>query len=49
MKADLPQYIIERGRARQNEAFGQWVNLEANRQLRNTPVWEQQFRTGAGR
>jgi hypothetical protein len=47
MQSELPQYLIARGRARLNEAFSQWVNLEANRQLRNTPVWRQQFQPGA--
>ena len=36
-------------RQRLNEAFSQWVNLEANRQLRNTPVWDRQFQPGAAK
>jgi len=48
MNSDLPQYIVAFRRERQNEAFGQWVNLEANRELRNTPVF-QQFKPGAAR
>jgi hypothetical protein len=26
-------------RGRQSEAFNQWLQLEANRQLRNTPLY----------
>ena len=48
MNSDLPQYIVAFRRERQNEAFGQWVNLEANRELRNTPVF-QQFKPGAAK
>jgi parvulin-like peptidyl-prolyl isomerase len=49
MNSDLPQYIAAFRRGRQNEAFGQWVNLEASRQLRTTPVFRQQFRSGAAK
>jgi hypothetical protein len=42
MNSELPQYATALRRERQNEAFGQWVNLEANRQLRTTPVFHQQ-------
>ena len=49
MNSDLPQYIAEFRRGRQSEAFDQWVNLEANRQLRNTPVFRQQFKSGAAK
>jgi len=48
MNADLPQYTASLRRERQNEAFGQWLNLEANRELRTTPVFRQQFAPGAG-
>jgi hypothetical protein len=48
MNSDLPQYIGYLRRGRQNEAFSEWVNLEANRQLRNTPVF-QQFKSGAAK
>ncbi|MGA2240642.1 MAG: SurA N-terminal domain-containing protein [Verrucomicrobiota bacterium] len=44
MNSELPQYIAAFRRGRQNEAFNQWVSLEANRQLRNTPVFRQQFK-----
>jgi hypothetical protein len=42
MNSDLPQYAAALRRERQNEAFGQWVNLEANRQLRTTPALHKQ-------
>jgi hypothetical protein len=47
MNSELPQYIVAFRRGRQNEAFTQWVNLEANRELRTTPVFRQQFSPGA--
>jgi parvulin-like peptidyl-prolyl isomerase len=49
MNSDLPQYLAGFRRQRQNEAFSQWVNLEANRQLRSTPVFRQQLKSGAAR
>ena len=49
MNSELPQYIAAFRRGRQNEAFSQWVNLEANRQLRTTPVFRQQFKPGAAK
>jgi hypothetical protein len=49
MNSDLPQYLAAFRRERQNEAFSQWVNLEANRQLRNTPVFRQQLKSGAAK
>jgi hypothetical protein len=49
MNSDLPQYLAGFRRQRQNEAFSQWVNLEANRQLRNTPVFRQQLKSGAAK
>ena len=47
MTSDLPQYLIAFRRERLNEAFNQWYSLEANRQLRNTPVFQKQFSPGA--
>jgi ribosomal protein L39E len=44
--SELPQYIVALRRGRQNEAFTQWVNVEANRQLRTTPIF-QQLKSGA--
>ncbi len=47
MNSEMPQYITALRRGRQSEAFNQWVNLEANRELRATPVFRQLFRPGA--
>jgi len=49
MNSELPQYLAAFRRGRQNEAFSQWVNLEASRQLRTTPVFRQQFKSGAAK
>ena len=49
MNYELPQYAASLRRERQNEAFGQWVNLEANRQLRNTPAFHKQTAPGTAR
>jgi hypothetical protein len=35
----LPQFTTQVRRARQNEAFNLWLQSEANRELRNTPVY----------
>jgi hypothetical protein len=48
MKADLPRFIDTFRRERQAEVFNQWVNLEANHELRSTPIF-QQLRSGAVR
>jgi hypothetical protein len=37
--AELPQFTAQVRRARQNEAFNFWLQSEANRELRNTPVY----------
>jgi parvulin-like peptidyl-prolyl isomerase len=47
MNTDLPQYLAAFRRERLDAAFNEWANLEANRQLRNTPVFQQQFSPGA--
>jgi len=47
MNAQMPQFIAQLRRVRQNEAFNEWLQLEANRQLRNTPVFNQQTAPGA--
>jgi len=47
MQAALPQFLAALRRERLNEAFNQWVNLEANRQLRDTPVYRALFGPGA--
>ena len=47
MNADLPQFTAGLRRERESEAFNQWLQAEANRQLRNTPVFSQQAAAGA--
>lgn len=47
MRVQMPQFIAELRRARQNQAFNEWLQLEANRQLRNTPVFSQTTTPGA--
>ena len=37
MNAELPQFTATLRRQRQNEAFNQWLSIEANRELRDTP------------
>ena len=39
--ADLPQFISQVRRGRENEAFNLWLQTEANRELRNTPVFQE--------
>ena len=47
MSADLPRFTAGLRRARESEAFNQWVQAEANRQLRTTRVFTQQAAAGA--
>ena len=47
LKADLPQFTTTLRRERASEAFNQWLQAEAGRQLRNTPVFNQQAAAGA--
>jgi hypothetical protein len=42
MNAEMPQFIAQLRRARQNEAFSEWLKIEINRQLRNAPAFRQQ-------
>ena len=42
MNSDLPQYLNSFRRERLIETFNQWASLEANRQLRDTPLFRQQ-------
>jgi hypothetical protein len=42
MGADLPQFTAGLRRQRESEVFNQWLQAEANRQLRDTPVYRQQ-------
>jgi hypothetical protein len=46
MNADMPQFTTALRRSRQNEAFNEWLQIEANRQLRDTPVFQHQAATG---
>jgi len=46
MNSELPQYLAAFRRDRLIETFNQWANLEANRQLRDTPLFRQQFSPG---
>jgi peptidyl-prolyl cis-trans isomerase D len=39
--ASLPQFMAQVRRARQGEAFNQWLMGEANRELKDTPVYAQ--------
>ncbi len=36
--SDLPKYVSQLRRQRENEAFNAWLQLEASRELRNTPL-----------
>jgi hypothetical protein len=47
MKSELPQVTENLRRERQNEAFQSWLGAEANRELRDTPVYAQQAAGGA--
>jgi peptidyl-prolyl cis-trans isomerase D len=40
--SELPQFTAQVRRARQNEAFNLWVQAEANRELRDTPVFKKE-------
>ena len=40
--ADMPQFLGQVRRARQNEAFNLWLQAEANRELRDTPFFQKQ-------
>jgi len=47
MGADLRQFTAGLRRQRESEVFNQWLQAEANRQLRDTPVFRQQTAAGA--
>jgi hypothetical protein len=49
MNAALPQFAALLRRARQNEAFDQWLQIEASRELRDIPALRQQARPGGRR
>jgi hypothetical protein len=40
--ADMPQFLAQLRRSRENEAFNQWLTIEANRELRSVPMLQQQ-------
>jgi hypothetical protein len=40
MSADLPQFTADLRRSRENDAFQEWLNVEANRELRDTPLFK---------
>jgi hypothetical protein len=42
LSADLPQFTASLRRARESEAFNQWIQAEANSQMRTTPVFSLQ-------
>ena len=42
MNAQLPQFASQLRRGRQNEAFNNWLQAEASRELRNIPALRQQ-------
>jgi hypothetical protein len=39
--SEMPQYLAQVRRQRQNEAFNLWLQSEANRELRNTPIYNE--------
>lgn len=41
MSADLPKFTADLRRTRENEAFNQWLQAEAGRALRDTPITRQ--------
>jgi hypothetical protein len=47
MNSDLPQYTAALRRERQSEAFAQWANMEASRQLGSLPAFREQAARGA--
>jgi hypothetical protein len=40
MNAELPQFTAKLRRARESEAFNQWIQTEANRQFKNIPAFQ---------
>jgi hypothetical protein len=47
MSSDLPQFTTGLRRARESEAFNQWVQTEANHQFRDIPALQKQATAGA--
>jgi hypothetical protein len=46
MNSEMPQYIASLRRARENEAFNEWLGLEANRELQDTPLFRREAAAG---
>ena len=46
---ELPQFLVQVRRARQNEAFNLWLQGEANRELRDTPFFQKQAAASAAK
>jgi hypothetical protein len=44
---NFPKFLAELRRTRLNEAFNLWINAELNRELRNTPYFQQQQASAA--
>jgi hypothetical protein len=42
MKSELPQFTANLRRTQENDAFNEWLQAEANRELRDTPVFHEQ-------
>lgn len=40
-KSELPDYLAQLRRQRQIEAFNAWMNAEMNREIRNTPIYDE--------
>jgi hypothetical protein len=47
--AELPEFLTMMRRARQQEAFQQWFNLEASRELGQLPIFRRQAELGSSR
>jgi hypothetical protein len=47
MNAELPRFTAALREQRRSEAFNQWVNTEANRQLRSTPIFKASLTSNA--
>jgi len=47
MNSELPKFTADLRRARENEAFNAWMQSEANRELKDTPLFRQQAAGGA--
>jgi hypothetical protein len=47
MESDMPQFAAELRQRRQSEAFNEWLMREANRSLKDTPIFSQPAATGA--